>query len=309
MLDQRLAEGHAHAGIGERRIEGSAGDAHGLRRHADPPAVERRQRDLEAGAGRAQHGLGRHVEPVEHDLAGVAGTVAELLLQPRHAIARAVGARQEAGDAVLAGTCVGDGEDHRQLRRLARGDEVLHSVDHVAVALPHGARREVGGVGADLRLAQQEGGELAARRGGAQEFFLLGIRAVAPGWRRCRESWSPPSCWRRRHRRRRSPPSPATYDTKSAPDPPHCGGTQTPIRPSAPILPNVSSGTCSRRSQSAANGVISRRAKSRATSRMMVCCSLNMRAEHGHNNVLASSAGRCQPFHQWPQKPRSRRKR
>ena len=61
---------------------------------------------------------------------------------------------------------------------LARGDELLHAVQHPAVALAHRARLEVRGVGARVRLGQAEGAEDLAARQRLQPLLLLLGRAV-----------------------------------------------------------------------------------------------------------------------------------
>src|SRR6267143_6567758 len=82
----------------------------------------------------------------------------------------------------------------------------------------------------------------------------------------------------------------STYEVKSAPLPPHSGGTHTPNSPSAPALRTVSSGTVAVRSHSAANGAISLRTKSRVASRMARCSSVRRRMgpEHSTGVVIPS---------------------
>jgi hypothetical protein len=54
-------------------------------------------------------------------------------------VAGRIGRHQEAGDALLAGGLVGDGEDDGDVGVLAGGDELLDAVEHPLVAVAHGA--------------------------------------------------------------------------------------------------------------------------------------------------------------------------
>src|SRR6266403_612915 len=173
VLDQLGAERLALARVGERGIEGGARDAHGLRGDANAAGVEVRERDLQTLARRPQRVLGRHLEILECDLAGVVGAVAELVLHAHHAIARPVGAREEGRDAALAGGGIGDGEQHGHRRRAARRDERLGPVDHPALAAAHRARPQIRQVGAGLRLGEEQARQLLAAGHRAQVARLL----------------------------------------------------------------------------------------------------------------------------------------
>src|SRR6267143_1221511 len=178
VLDQLRAERLALARVGERGIQRGARDAHGLRGHADTPGIEVGERDLQSLARRPQHVLGRNLEILECDLAGVVGAVAELVLDAQHAIARPVGPREEGRDAALAGGGIGDGEQHGHRRRATRRDERLAAVDHPALAAAHRARPQIRQVGAGLRLGEEQARQLLAAGHRAQVARLLLRRAV-----------------------------------------------------------------------------------------------------------------------------------
>jgi hypothetical protein len=99
----------------------------------------------------------------------------------RRPVARRGGRHQEAGDALLAGGLVGDGEDDGDIGVLAGGDVVLDAVEHEMVAVTVGAGGDGGGVGAGVRLGQAEAAELLATGQRLEPFFLLGIGAVLAG--------------------------------------------------------------------------------------------------------------------------------
>jgi hypothetical protein len=94
---------------------------------------------------------------LEHDLRRVGRPLAGLFLDARHDVARRRGGHDEGADAFLACALVGDGKDDGDVRSLARGDELLHAVQDVVLALPLGSRGDRRGVRADLRLRQGEG--------------------------------------------------------------------------------------------------------------------------------------------------------
>ena len=89
VLEDRLAEGDALLRIRERRVERGARHADRLRADADAPAFEARERDLQALAFLAEQVRGRDAAVLEHDLRGVAGVLAELVLEARDACSRA----------------------------------------------------------------------------------------------------------------------------------------------------------------------------------------------------------------------------
>ena len=73
---------------------------------------------------------------------------------------------------------IGDGEDQRHVGGAARGDELLHPVQHPAVAAPLGPGLEVRGIGAGVRLGEAEGAQHLAARQRFQPLLLLLRRAV-----------------------------------------------------------------------------------------------------------------------------------
>ena len=88
MLDERLAEARPLARIGERRVERRARHADRLRRDADAPGLEIRERDPVALALAPQQVRRRHPAVLEDDLRGVGRALAELLLDARDDVTR-----------------------------------------------------------------------------------------------------------------------------------------------------------------------------------------------------------------------------
>ena len=68
----------------------------------------------------------------------------------------------EGGDPLVAGGLVDGGEDEEVVSRVGQADPDLAAVEEVPVTVPPGGGRQVGGVAADPRLGQPEGGELLA---------------------------------------------------------------------------------------------------------------------------------------------------
>ena len=183
MLEDRHPEGLAFLGIAQRGFEGGARHAKRLRRNADAPALEPRQRDLVALAFVAKQILGRHPTALEGDLGGVRGMLADLILQPCHPIARCDGGHQKGRDAALAGGLVCDCHDDRDIGMLARGDELLDPVDHirhatVCIGFSPGGGAQRRGIRPDMRLGQAKGAQhLAAgqRRQPPRFLCLVGV--------------------------------------------------------------------------------------------------------------------------------------
>ena len=173
MLDQRLAEAGALPGVGERSFVGSPHGAGGLGRDADAAAFEVAERDGIAFAGLAQHEVGGEAHVLEDDLAGIVGALAHLGLVARDRVALGIRGHEEAADALLAGVGVGHGEDHRDIRPGAAGDELLGAAEAIAVAVRHCAGAQVRRVRARLRLGEAEAAQHVAAREGAEEAFLL----------------------------------------------------------------------------------------------------------------------------------------
>src|SRR5438876_10387598 len=111
----------------------------------------------------------------QDDLRGVRGPLPGLLLDAGDDVAGCRGRHDEGADAALARGLVGDGEDHRDVGVLARGDELLDAVQHVMRALALGARSNSRGVRADVRLSQRERAQHLAFRDGLQELVLLSV--------------------------------------------------------------------------------------------------------------------------------------
>ena len=87
----------------------------------------------------------------------------------------------EGADALLAGGLVGHRHDDRDVAVLAAGDELLDAVEHVVVAVAHGAWCAAPPASrADVRLGQAEGAEHLAARQRPQPLLLLRVVARTP---------------------------------------------------------------------------------------------------------------------------------
>ena len=95
----RLAELPALARVGGRVVGRALGDAQRLRGDAEPRAVERGHRDLEAPVDLADEVLRGDADVVEDRLAGRRAADAELVLELADAEAGPVGLDDERGDA------------------------------------------------------------------------------------------------------------------------------------------------------------------------------------------------------------------
>jgi hypothetical protein len=177
VFEDRLAETLAFVRVMQCRLEGRARHADGLRRDADAPAFEVGQRDAVALAFAAEQVFGGDAAVLEQDLRRIRSVLAELFLDAGDDVARRVCGHDEGRDALLAGARIGDGEDHGDLRVLARGDELLDAIEHPAVAIAHGLGPDRRGVGADMRLGQAEAAQPFAGRQLLQVFLLLRVRA------------------------------------------------------------------------------------------------------------------------------------
>src|SRR5207237_685980 len=82
LLDDRLAEGPALAGVGEGGLVGGARHADGLGGDADAAAFEVGERDLVAFAFAAENQIGGQLDLVKDQLRRVRGALAELVLDP-----------------------------------------------------------------------------------------------------------------------------------------------------------------------------------------------------------------------------------
>ena len=135
-----LAEQYGQGGI--RRlvdaVERRARHADALRRDGNPSRLQRGKRDAVALAFGADAVVHRNAAVVEVDLGGVAGMLAELVLQTRHLITRRIRRHDKSAHALLAGTLVGDGDDDGELAVLTVGDELLDAIDAVVITLASG---------------------------------------------------------------------------------------------------------------------------------------------------------------------------
>src|ERR1700740_3197999 len=148
----RPPEGLALLGVVARGLVRAAGDADGERADGDAASVEDFHGVDEAIADLAEDVLARYTAVFEHELRGVAGAHAELVLFLAGADAGAVHLDGEGGDAVLLVFAVGDGEDDGDVGVTRVGDEVLGAVEDPAVAVLHAGRAHAGGVAAGARL-------------------------------------------------------------------------------------------------------------------------------------------------------------
>src|SRR5580704_1780772 len=178
LLDDRLAEGRALAGIGEGGLISGARHPDRLRSDPDAAAFQVGERNLVAFAFRAQHQIGGQLDLLEDELGGVGGALAELVLDPGHPKTGAVGRYEKGADAPLALFGVGHREDDSDLRVLAGGDELLGTAQHPAVAVASRPRLDRRCVGAGLRLCQAKAGEHLAFRHRPEEPPLLLLRPV-----------------------------------------------------------------------------------------------------------------------------------
>ncbi|MDT4857998.1 hypothetical protein FQZ97_924440 [compost metagenome] len=105
--------------------------------------------------------------------------LAELVFQARDVVAGRVGGHDERAHAALAGALVGHSDDDGDLAVLAAGDELLHAVDHVTVAVLARGGAQARGVAAGLRFGEAEGAEHLALGQRLEPFLLLLRVAVA----------------------------------------------------------------------------------------------------------------------------------
>ena len=132
------AKALALLGIGNRHLQRAARHAHALRGNADAPTLQATQGDLVALALLTQPVLNRNAALVKVDLRRVAAVLTQLVLQAGHPIAWRVGRHQKGAHALFASTPVGHSHDDGHVAMLAAGDELLHAIDHITVAITHG---------------------------------------------------------------------------------------------------------------------------------------------------------------------------
>ena len=134
------------------------------------PTDEVGQRHAVALALLAQQGVGADRAVLEGDLTRVGRFLAQFLLDRCDAIAGRPGRHDEAGDAALGRAGIGDGEDQRHVGGAARGDELLHAVQHPAVALAHRARLEVEASEPACGSVRQKAPRISPRASGFSHF-------------------------------------------------------------------------------------------------------------------------------------------
>ena len=173
----RLAEALALLHIGDGRLVGGLGQAHGLRGDADAAGIQHAHGDLEALAVLTDDLVRRGHVILEFDLARRRRADAQLGLGLAAVETGLGGVDHECGDALGALGRIGDRKQNDVLGDRAGGDPALLAVDHIAaVVLFDRLAAHRGGVGAGLRLGQRERADLAAFGDGAhvQLFLRLG---------------------------------------------------------------------------------------------------------------------------------------
>ena len=168
-----LARGRPFAGDLQTPLARS--DAH--RGQREPSGVERGEGDLEARALRADAVGGRDPDLVEAGDAVLQAAQAHegVAVLDRDALARRLD--DEGGDAALVALGLGHpGHHDEEVGDDAVGGPQLDAVEDVVVAVRDGGGGEAGGVGADVRLGQQERGDVGTGKA-RQERVLLLLRA------------------------------------------------------------------------------------------------------------------------------------
>src|SRR5204863_2893528 len=108
--------------------DGGAGDPDGLRRDADPAAVQSGERELEALADLAEHRVRADARLLEDDRARVRCAEAHLRLGLADGQPRRVALHDERGDAFVwgpRGIALTDPREHDEQRRVARARDEL----------------------------------------------------------------------------------------------------------------------------------------------------------------------------------------
>ncbi len=164
-LGDRLAEGLALLGVGDRLVERALGEADAHRRDADPAAVEDVEEVLEAVAAAAEQVALRHAAVLEAERPCVGGVPAHLAVGLSGLVAGRPVGHDQVGDLLAPVGLAGDGGDRDAAGDVGPrvGDELLGAVDDPLAVLELGGGPHVAGIRAGLRLGQPEGGELLAR--------------------------------------------------------------------------------------------------------------------------------------------------
>ena len=154
VVEDGLPKTLALFGIVQRHLKGAARHANALRRNADAPAFQRAQGDLVTLTLLTNQILRRDTAVVKVDLRRVAGVLTQLVFQARHHIPRGSGWHQERAHAFFASRFVGDGNDDGHVAVLAAGDELLDTLDDVAVTVLHRGGTQRRCVRPHMRLGQ-----------------------------------------------------------------------------------------------------------------------------------------------------------
>jgi hypothetical protein len=123
--------------------------------------------------------FGRHLDVLEHHLAGVAAAHAQLVELLRGGKALHALLDDEGGDAARAQLGLGLGVDHHGVGVGAVGDPHLGAVQQVVAALVLGAQLHADDVAAGARLAHGQRAHVLAADQLGQVFLLLRLAAVA----------------------------------------------------------------------------------------------------------------------------------
>ena len=146
---------------------------------ADAARFQIGQRDGIALAFLAQPQIAFQRQILEAQRAGVGRGLAQLMFHLVHVIAGPVGGNKECADAALALLRISDRKGKRETGDLARSDELLAAIQHIAIALPRGAAADGAGVRARMSFGQGERADGLARHQPRQKAFTLGRAAAA----------------------------------------------------------------------------------------------------------------------------------
>ena len=181
MVTARLPDDGLYLGLKAREAEWAD---HGIKTvkvigDANAPALQGAQGNLVALALLANQVFRGHAALVKVDLGGVAGMLAQLVLESRHHIAGRVGWHDEGADTFFASGLVGHGDHNSHIAMLAAGDELLDALQHIAVTLTGGRGAQSRGIGPDMGFGEAKGTEHVSLRQGHQPLLLLFGIAVA----------------------------------------------------------------------------------------------------------------------------------
>ena len=174
-----LAELLALVQVRHHRVHARLHDADRSRRQHRTLVVEAAHQHIDAFPLAAEHVFRRHLDILEHQLAGVRAAHAELveLLRLREPLEPTLD--QERGDALRPGVHVGLSVDHIGVSIGPVGDPHLVAVEHVAVALPVSAKLHADNVRSGAGLAHRQRADVIPGDQFGQVAFLLILGAVA----------------------------------------------------------------------------------------------------------------------------------